>query len=184
MKPKDLKEFGIFMSVLQETFSPDKPISDKKTEIYFEILSDIPIENIELGFKNLMKTKKYPIFPLPKEIREAAGFGEIDDLELKALEAFREACDFAYTYGQSGLKKIHESPLIEEAIRLCFGGWTYFQDTDPKNENWDRKNFVEVYTKLFQVNKRDKLLSEAEILRQLKDNRGEIKTLEENKEER
>lgn len=184
MELKDLKKFGVFMSVLQETFSPDKPISDKKTEIYFEILSDIPIENIELGIKDLMKTKKYPIFPLPKEIREASGYMESDDLELKALEAFRDACDFAYKYGQLETKEIHENPLVEETIRLCFGGWVYFQDTDPKNETWDRKNFVEVYIKLFQVNKRDKLLSEAEILKQLKENRENMKTLEEKKEKK
>ncbi len=180
MEPKDFKNFGVFMSILQETFSPDKPISEQRTEIYFEILSDIPIENIELGIKALMKSKKYPIFPLPKEIREASGFVEDDDLELKALEAFREACDLVYSY-EPGMKLGSKDPHVDEAVYLCFGGWENFKDTDPKNETWDRKNFIEIYKKLFQVNKRDKLLSEAEIMKQLRGNREKIKTLEEKK---
>lgn len=180
MKTEDLKKFGVFLSVLQETFSPDKPISKERTKIYFEILKDIPIENIELGIKNLMKKKKYPIFPLPREIREAAGFVEDDDLEIRALEAFREACDLVRTY-EPGRTLEPKDPFVEEAIYLCFGGWENFQDTDPKNENWDRKHFVEIYTRLFQLNQRDKLLSQAEIMKQLKENRESMKTLEEKK---
>lgn len=181
MLPKDLKEFGVFMSVLQETFSQDKPISDKKTEIYFEILSDIPIENMELGFKDLMNKKKYPIFPLPSEIRKAAGFDEEEDIDIKALEAFREACDFVFTYKLPEAKHEHEDPLIEETIRLCFGGWEYFAETDPKNETWDRKQFLEIYKKLFQSGQRDSLLRAAKLMKELQENRDKIKTLEEKK---
>ena len=181
MKTEDLKKFGIFLSVLQETFSPDKPISKERTKIYFEILKDIPIENIELGMKALMKKKKYPIFPLPREIREAAGFVEEDDLELKALEAFREACTLVCGYSQPEDKPESKDSLIEKAIYLCFGGWENFAETDPKNESWDRKQFVEIYKKLVQVDQREKLLSQAEIMKQLKENRGEMRTLEEEK---
>ena len=181
MEPKDLKEFGVFMSLLQETFSQDKPISDKKTEIYFEILSDIPMENMELGFKDLMNKKRYPIFPLPSEIRKAAGFDEEEDVDIKALEAFREACDLVHTLGQPGYKIEPEDPLIEETIRLCFGGWEFFADTDPKNETWDRKQFLEIYKKLFQSGQRDSLLSAAKLMKELKENRESMKTLEEKK---
>lgn len=178
MEPKDYRAFGTFMSILQETFSPDKPISKERTKIYFDILSDIPIENIELATKELMKKKRYPIFPLPKEIREAAGFVEEDDLELKALRAFRETCDLVMTYSEPGAKPEPDDPLIEEAVRLCFGGWENFAETDPKNENWDRKNFVEIYKKLSQEGHRDRLLSSAKIMKELKENREKIKTLE------
>lgn len=185
MDQADLKRFGVLLSVLQETFSSDKPFSKERTKIYFEILKDIPIENMELAVKELMKRKRYPVFPLPSEIRKAAGFDEEEDIELKALEAFRGACDFAYTYGQekamTGKREQYEDPIVEETIRLCFGGWEYFQDTDPKNETWDKKNFVDIYTKLFQLNQRYKLLSEAKIMKQLRENREEIKTLEEKK---
>ncbi len=181
MNPDDFDKFGVLLSILQETFSPDKPISKERTKIYFEIFSDIPIENMELGIKELMNTKIYPNFPLPSEIRKAAGFDREDDLEVKALEAFREACDFVYTYGQSSSESQHENALTEEAVRLCFGGWENFKETDPKNENWDRKNFVDVYKRLFQSRKREKLLSTAELMKQLEENRKEIKTLEEKK---
>lgn len=181
MEHKDLKKFGTFMSLLQETFSQDKPISDKKTEIYFEILSDIPIENMELGFKDLMNKKKYPIFPLPSEIRKAAGFDEEEDIDIKALEAFREACEFVIIYGRPEATREYGNSLIEETIRLCFGGWEYFADTDPKNETWDRKQFLEIYKKLFQTEQREKMLSQAEIMRELQRNRESMKTLEEKK---
>ncbi len=181
MEPKNLKEFGIFMSLLQETFSQDKPISDKKTEIYFEILSDIPMENMELGFKQLMNKKRYPIFPLPSEIRKAAGFDEEEDIDVKALTAFREACNFVFKYGQPDAKREHNNPLIQETIRLCFGGWEFFADTDPKNETWDRKQFLEIYKKLFQAGQRDKLLSAAQLIKELKGNRADMKTLEDKK---
>jgi len=185
MDQADLKRFGVLLSILQETFSPDKPFSKQRTKIYFEILKDIPIENMELAVKELMKRKRYPVFPLPSEIRKAAGFDEEEDIELKALEAFQDACGFAYSYGQeramTGKGEQHEDPIVEETIRLCFGGWEYFQDTDPKNETWDKKNFIEIYKKLFQVKQRDKLLSQAEVMKQLRENRKEIKTLEEEK---
>ena len=106
MNPEDFKSFGVFMSVLQETFSPDKPISKERTKIYFETLKDIPIENIELGIKELMRKKKWSIFPLPVEIREAAGFVEEDDLELSALKAFREACDLVHYFALE--KELHQ----------------------------------------------------------------------------
>lgn len=181
MKQEDLKAFGVLMSVLQETFCPDKPISKERTKIYFRILKDIPIENIELGIEKLMKKKRYPLFPLPVEMREAAGFVEEDDLELKALEAFREACDLVYPHGEPGVEPESKDPHINKTIYLCFGGWNNFAETDPKNENWDRKHFVEIYKKLIQVDQKDKLLSQAEIMKQLKENRKEMKTIEEKK---
>jgi len=180
MKQEDLKRFGVLMSVLQETFSPEKPISKERTKIYFEILKDIPIENIELGIQKLMKKKRYPIFPLPVEIREAAGFVEEDDLELNALEAFREACALIYSY-QPGMKLISENPHIDRTIYLCFGGWESFAETDPKNEAWDRKHFVEIYKKILLVDQKEKLLSQAEIMKQLRENRDKMKTIEEKK---
>ena len=70
---------------------------------------------------------------------------------------------------------------IEKTINLCFGGWENFSATDPKNETWDRKHFIEVYKNLFQLNERDELLSQAEIMKQLKENRSDMKTLEEKK---
>ncbi len=183
MNPDDFDKFGIFMSILQETFSPDKPISKERTKIYFEILADIPIENIELGVKELMKIKRYPTFPLPREIRKAAGFDDEDDLDTKALRAFREACDFVYSYSHfdKEASSRHNDPIVEETIRLCFGGWEHFQDTDPKNETWDRKNFVEVYKNLALQGKRDKLLSAAQLIKELKENRADMKTLERKK---
>lgn len=180
MDKSDLKQFGVLLSILQETFSADKPISKERTKIYFEILSDIPIENIELGMKELMKKKKYPIFPLPKEIREAAGFIEDDDLELTALRAFREACDLVQEFPIQN-KVLPKDPHVNETIRLCFGGWDNFTYTDPKNENWDRKHFVEIYKKLFQLGQRDKLLSEAKVMKELGENREKMKTLEDKK---
>jgi len=180
MNPEDFKRFGVFMLGLQETFSPDKPISKQRTKIYFEVLKDIPIENIELGIEELMKKKKYPLFPLPREIREAAGFVEEDALELSALTAFREACDLVHYFALE--KELHpKDPYVNEAIYLCFGGWENFTRTDPKNDAFDRKHFVEVYKRLLASDKREKLLSQGEILKQIQGNREKMKTLEEKK---
>lgn len=181
MKHEDFDAFGVFMSMLQETFSPDKPISKERTKIYFEILSDISIESLELAIKDLMKTRQYPTFPLPREIREAAGFNLDDHIELRALGAFRQACELVYPARDPGHKIEAEDLLIEKTIYLCFGGWDHFADTDPKDETWDRKHFVEIYKNLFQLGKKDELLSQAEIMKQLKENREDMKTLEEKK---
>lgn len=181
MKTEDLKKFVDLMSMLQTIFSPEKPISKERGVMYFDLLSDIPIENLELGIKELMKKRQYPTFPLPKEIREAAGFNFDDHIELRALGAFREACDLIYPVRQPGYKIEPKDPLVEKTINLCFGGWEYFSETDPKNETWDRKHFIEVYKNLFQLGKKDELLSQAEIMKKLKENRESIKTLEEKK---
>jgi len=180
MNPNDFKRFGVFMSILQETFSPDKPISKQRTKIYFETLSDIPIENIELGVKELRNKKTFPIFPVPAEIRKAAGFADEDILDLRALEAFRETERFL-PHHALGEKLPISDPYLEKAVVLCFGSWEALRNTDPGNETWDRKYFVEVYKKLIQADKRDKLLSTAELMKQLEENREKMKTLEEKK---
>lgn len=181
MEQKDLKEFTIFMSILQETFSPDKPISKERMKIYFDTLKDIPIANIGLGVEELKNNKMYPIFPLPAEIRKAAGFAEEDVLDLRALEAFREAESFLCYRGIDIPRKPPLSdPYIEKAIRLCFGGWESFGRGD-SDDVWERKHFVEVYKKLIQTDKRDNLLSQGEILKQIKENRESMKTIEEAK---
>ena len=86
-----------------------------------------------------------------------------------------------FKYGQPDAKREHNNPLIQETIRLCFGGWEFFADTDPKNETWDRKQFLEIYKKLFQAGQRDKLLSAAQLIKELKGNRENMKTLEDKK---
>ena len=86
----DKKRFAKVMATLAEVFSKD-PISKEKTDIYYRVLCNYPIESIESAADYLIEHKTIPTFPLPAEIIELCTQRTKTDLELQASSAWAKA---------------------------------------------------------------------------------------------
>jgi len=140
MTNQDHDNFARLMALLQEVFVPTKPISKEKVTIYFDILKDYEFDEINSGCKRIVKSKLYSTFPLPAEILdqiepEKSGQYIID----RANEGWALAKQVIITGGSSG------DEILDEAIRIAFGDWNGFGNTDPNNEPSDRKHFLACY---------------------------------------
>lgn len=174
MTDADRLAFAKVMALLQEIFVPGKPISKEKVKIYFEILSPHPIDDICRAAESIIKTKIISTFPLPFEFLAVLGEGtKEDNIELRTLRAWNEACSAIHL-----VEDKHEEPLLNEAVRVAFGGWRRFGETDPKNEAFDRKHFIECFKSLLRTEFKRPEELETSILRQLAETREKIKELE------
>jgi len=143
MTDADRLPFAKLMALLQEVFVPSRPISKEKTAVYFDILKKYDFEKINGACKELVKSKKYATFPLPAEILEYIEPRHEEMVEVRALEAWQHACS-RYD-GRPGGK---DDPLLDEAIRIAFGGWNQFGQTNPDYEAQDRRHFIECFRHL------------------------------------
>ncbi len=174
MTNNDKLAFARVMALLQEIFVPGKPISKEKIKIYFEILSLYSIDDICRAAESVIKTKKISTFPLPFEFLAALGEGtEEDKIELQALGAWNEACSIIRAGDRS------DNGLVNETVRIAFGGWQRFGETDPKNEAFDRKHFIECFKSLAATDFKRPEELETSILKQLAETRERIKELTE-----
>lgn len=172
MKISDYKEFAKLMAVMQEIFTPDKPVSKEKVQIYFDLLREYPIERIKYGVHKIIETKKISTFPLPAEIKEAMGYSDDLNIELEAAEAWSKACDIAFMATRDS-----DDPILNETIRISFGGWERFGQSELRNETFDRAHFLRCYKNIS-----SKMLMEKDMLKELDETRKKIKLLEKKKE--
>lgn len=171
MTNNDKPAFAQVMALLQEVFVPDKPISKEKVRLYFEILLPHEIGDVCRAAEKIIKTKRYATFPLPAEFREALGEGTDEGkLEIRALAAWEYACA-RYDGRQGGV----DDPLLDEAIRIAFGGWARFGQTDPDREAIDRKHFLDCFKALAEREVHDGI--ETSMLNQLAANRERVKAI-------
>lgn len=133
----DAYRFATLMAVLGTAFG-EGGMPKARAEIYHEHLGDIPLNDLERAVATIIKTRKYSSIPTIAEIREAA-LGRDDEIETGALEAWGKAC-YAVERGFYS-----NDPLITEAVRVAFGGWEKFGQTDPENGVADRAHFIRVF---------------------------------------
>lgn len=142
MTSKDEKKFATFMAMLGTAFERGD-LTKEKIEMYFDFLSDLDITAIERATKEIIRTRKYPSFPTIAEIREAALGGDAE-AEDAALSAWSEATRLI----SAGRRSRDER--INEVIKLAFGSWDRFGETDPEMEAADRKHFIRCYRAAWQ----------------------------------
>lgn len=134
----DKKKFAILMAMLGTAFG-EKGISPDRIEIYWAHLNDIPVDTIAVAVKRIIKTRKFSSIPTIAEIREAA-LGRDEDIETAALLAWGQACR-AVERG----KDVAGDAVVDEAVRVAFGGWAAFGQTDPEQAMADRAHFLRVF---------------------------------------
>lgn len=172
MTNNDKLAFAKIMALLQEIFVPGKSISKEKVQIYFEILFPYSIDDICRAAESIIKTKRISTFPLPFEFLTELGEGTREDkIEIQALRAWNEACSIIRAGDRS------DNDLVNETVRIAFGGWQRFGETDPKNEAFDRKHFIECFKSLAATDFKRPEELETSILKQLAETRERMKEL-------
>jgi len=134
----DKKKFAILMALLGTAFG-EKGIAPERIDVYWEHLRDIPIDEVNRAVKTIIKTRRYSSIPTIAEIRDAA-LGTDDAIETAALEAWGRASRAV----SRGLY-LRDDCAINEAVRVAFGGWEKFGETDIDNEMADRAHFIRVF---------------------------------------
>lgn len=135
----DFARFAACMKTLQETFTPDKPITKEKTGLYFKLFSDFSIESFESACFSVLNSKTISIFPTPGEIRAAGS----DDMKAKiemALSKVEKAVD---RHGPN-CTLIFDDPVIHVVVSRM-GGWEWICTRNVEEWKWIRKDFRELY---------------------------------------
>ncbi len=171
MDGKDKPIFARLMAVMQEVFVPDKHVSKGKAELYFRMLKHLDIEDVIMSCEGIIKSKRFPTFPLPAEIMEGIELSDKEQIKHKAMVGWGSACDEAW----SGMHD-PDDPIVGEAVKLAFGSWHAFSKTNPKNESFDQRRFIECYEV---AHKQQVALPPSKILKKLVEARENIKKLKE-----
>jgi hypothetical protein len=141
MEKKDKRRFVELMMAMGEVF--EKVPSEAKTEIYFQALKHLSIEQVSQACSEIVKTRKITgTFPLPAEIIDLAG-GSIED---QALLAWRKLL-WAMEYVGHGNSVAFDDPVLMGALVVWTGGWRAVRDLDWRfeQEQWRQKEFVAAY---------------------------------------
>jgi len=133
-KENDLERFAICMGLLDQIFGGET--SSKKVSIYFEILNDYPIEQIEKAIKYIIKSRNTASFPKPAEIIQAIE-GSVSDKTLQAIKAVKEMM-VKVGYMQS-VK--FDDPAIMATLQDMGTWWDLCREWD----DWKEKDFVKRY---------------------------------------
>jgi len=134
---EEKQKFAILMAMLGTAFG-EKGIASERIEMYWAHLNDIPVDTVAKAVDTIIKTRKYSSIPTIAEIRDAA-LGRDDEIEAAALDAWGRACR-AIERSFYGV-----DPVVDESVRMAFGSWEGFGQTDPENGVADRAHFIRVF---------------------------------------
>jgi hypothetical protein len=141
MQQTDRERFIRAFAVMTEVFKED--VSDLRTEAYFSVLSDYPIEQVEAGIKQAMRCCKF--FPRPAEIVEQMGGGTIQDKAENAWTLFLDCLRVVGHYNSLWV----EDGFFSYALDATFGGWlpatTQMHELSDEMVASKRKQFVSAY---------------------------------------
>lgn len=150
MNNNEMVKFANIMAIL--VIATDKEPSKERTALYFDYLKDLEINDIANAVNYIIKTETYPTFPTIGKIRSLIE-GEVEDkIEGEALAAWARACKLAWDHGDTG--EPTGDKMLDEAVRVAFGGWKDFGERDPSFDMADRKHFLSCYRS---VARRDKI---------------------------
>lgn len=132
------RAFATLMALLGTAFG-GHGMTPAQIDVYWDCLRDLDVNALAVAVRRIIQTRKYSSIPTIAEIREAV-LGRDEDIETAALVAWGEA-----TRAVGRGTYIADGGPIDEAIRVAFGGWARFGETDMANEMADRKHFLAVY---------------------------------------
>ncbi|MFA5618361.1 MAG: hypothetical protein WDK95_16140 [Syntrophorhabdaceae bacterium] len=110
MKEKDLERFYAIMNALSEQYLGER-ISEARVELFFRVLEDLSVEQIDKGVAEMLRNRFSQKFPLPAEVREYA-LGNRRDIALAAfLKTGRAVSKVGYVRNV-----IFDDPIIHQVI--------------------------------------------------------------------
>lgn len=131
---------GFYKSLIALSHVFDKKISTEMSELYFDALKDMSVEDIAKACNILVRSVKF--FPKPLEFRESMAINT-DDLAAIAYGKFYKGMMRAHP----GRTLIFDDPIIHAVIENI-GGWNeelYNKWSSIKDEVWLRKQFESLY---------------------------------------
>lgn len=133
----DEERFAALMLEMAEAVSQE--VSPFKIEIYFKHLSDMPYEDVERAFQNVIRTRVTSTFPKVAEIRQAV-HGDPQDKALIAWEQLIKSIR-----GVGGYRSvIFDDPVITAIIERE-GGWEKVCNMTSEEIKWFGKDFLKIY---------------------------------------
>ncbi len=148
MEKKDYKEFASCMAGLQDIFTPEKPVSKNKIEVYFEIFCNWnwSIAQFKEACLKITQEKKIACFPLPAELKETL-YGNSEVRAIQAIKKLEDAVDhYGYYYSM-----VFDDPIIHAVVDRM-GGWEWMTTQTYEEWKWIRKDFTKLYTQLSSLN--------------------------------
>ncbi len=138
MEQSDFERFKEYLSILGELVGVD--VNEKKTVIYWKILSRYPADQVFFGFDRLFTRPKLLKFPVPGDI--IAQFQE--DGEVLALKAWEKVQKGIHQAGYMNSVKF-DDPVIHSVIKIVFGGWVNFCSLREDEARFYRPQFLKAY---------------------------------------
>jgi hypothetical protein len=131
------EEFGIVFAVMAEYFGATP--SEGLTQVYYELLKDLPIENFKRACQTVMQSRVYNGLPKVAEIRETIE-GKIED---KVALAFQSLVG---TMKRQGAWEtiIFQDGAIANAIQ-GMGGWEAVNEITIDEWRFKKKEFEQLY---------------------------------------
>jgi hypothetical protein len=162
------EKFARFIAVLGTAFEKGG-LSKGKVEVYFHYLQDLTEGQLKRAVDKIILSRRYQSMPTIAEIRQAAFDLLEEDVEVEALEAWPRACKDLDTVQGGGKPK---DLVAAEAVRIAFGGWKAFGETETTYEARDRARFIEAY-KIAAA----RMVGEREMMKELEENRKMLEAL-------
>ena len=138
MKGKnDFKQFAKLMSVMTGIFEAKQEMKPFRVELYFKVLEDLSIEQIEKSVNQLMHERVYSTMPLPAHIRQNVQSTRL----LDSLEAWSSAVKWF----EGGPQPI--DPITNKVVGIL-GGYEKVSRTPYPQLPWIQKDFERLYKDL------------------------------------
>lgn len=144
MQKCDFSRFATLMKAMNETYGNNlNPVSKEKAEVYFRVMEDMTIDQVEQAVYRLLRERKITsTFPVPGEIREYSSNGE--SAAIVALDKAEKAIERHGSYSSVTF----DDPVIHMVI-VSMGGWPRFCCPsvygDDQEWHWKQKEFVKLY---------------------------------------
>lgn len=138
MTENDDETFAGLIALLGEAFIS---VEDKKAELYFKMLKDKTIQEIEAGVKTIIRTRTTATFPKVAEILTAIE-GSVEDKAQAALGSLEMAL---HKHGHYDTV-IFDDKIIHMAVQRL-GGWIdiYEKWADLRQWEFSKRDFIHIY---------------------------------------
>lgn len=157
MTNSDRESFARMLFALGDTFN--EPVSDLRTEAYFDALGDLPIMDVLAAGRRALAECRF--FPRPVELRELIAGSTDDNAELAWATVRRmvQRVGYCNTPGENGYPDWPDDATRRAALEL-YGGWRALCENLPASGPellGYRKTFVATYRAYAGRDRRDEL---------------------------
>jgi hypothetical protein len=139
-------------------------VSAELSKIWDQALADIPTEQLTVAFDLVLKTCRR--FPSVADVRAQVAQADEYAFSLEAEEAWQRALDFITQGCWSRVKELDGKTM--HAVRAA-GGSEWIESCSREDLQWAKKRFIADYTLIHEMGQAERLLSDGEAKRLLRE---------------